>query len=76
MKKEKSPLKIGDAVTTSYHFNDDIVRLITRIEKDKSFGSGWLASADGGEPCPTCGRLHASPIFGIDSAWFKKVSDG
>ena len=66
-------LKVGDKVTSDYRGGPDkkTVRRITRIQKD---GSGYAASADGGDQCEHCGRI-ADSIHSVDAAWFKKVED-
>jgi hypothetical protein len=73
----KPRFKVGDKVKTDYHWNQrDIVRRITSIVREKSFGSGYAASVDGGETCPTCGSMKGVAIIYVNSTWFKKIEDG
>ena len=70
----KATLKVGDLVTSDYHHQEKtVVRKITKIKPDKQYGSGYYASADGGEPCPHCGRPFGTEINYVDSAWFVLV---
>jgi len=63
--------KVGDLVTTDFDIDHKtLVRKITRIEKNEEYGSGYKIWADGGCPCPCCGRTFAEPINGVDGAWF------
>jgi len=76
VKKQKAPFEVGDLVTTEFgHETKDVVRQITKIIANANCSSGFIAWADGGEPCPTCKRAHAkpTPASGIDAAWFVKV---
>jgi hypothetical protein len=67
-------LKIGDKVKTEYFYEErDIVRTLTSITANHRYGSGYVASADGGEPCPCCGRSPGTPLLGVDSTHFRKV---
>jgi len=74
-------LKVGDQVTTDYRRSEAaIVRLITSIERHKTYGSGYRVCADGGKPCPCCGALPGKPITGssgkgIDGSWFIPVKE-
>ncbi len=68
------PLKVGDKVVTKFRQDEEtIVRRITSVREMKGFESGYCASADGGEPCPTCARPFAEPIHSVDSGWFVRV---
>lgn len=72
----KPPFKVGDKVTTNHPGEDQtIVRTITKIKKSDICGSGWIASADGGKQCPTCGRWDASPLTDYDAPWFQLVKE-
>lgn len=62
--------KIGDLVTTD--FSAGPVRKITSIYDGANTDSGYLVSADGGEPCACCGR-DWMPIYPIDGGWFRPV---
>ncbi len=65
-------IKIGDLVTTDHvDVEGNVVRRITGIVKNEKYGSGYGISADGGEPCKTCGKLEGTPIDSIDADWFK-----
>ena len=67
-------LKVGDKVTTDYWQDEkSVVRKITAIGKDGSFGSGYFASADNGGICPCCKKPFGTEIRNVDMAWFKKV---
>lgn len=67
-------LKVGMKVTSPFNPSEkDIVRTLTRMERQPNFGSKYGASADGGEPCPTCGHCPGTPIPYVDSSWFKEV---
>lgn len=71
----KQTLKKGDKVKTDFYSGEEeTIRTITHIEKDDYFGSGYGATADGGEPCKFCGvtKYKVTPV--IDSAWFKKIT--
>jgi len=69
-------LKVGTRVKTRHDPEDsEVVRTITAIEKDNTYGSGYWASADAGEPCPTCGRPFARKISRVDSTWFKPIEE-
>ena len=62
--------KVGDKVTTKFLGVDTkVIREITEISKDHRYGSGYQASADGGETCPHCGHT-AQQIYNVDAAWF------
>jgi hypothetical protein len=70
-------IKVGDVVVTDYRRDESgVKRKITGIMKSPVAESGFLASADGGEPCPHCGRTFAQPITMVDSAWFKVEGEG
>jgi len=78
MRLNKNPglLRLGDAVVTDIHGEScTIVRHVVKIELDSDCGSGLLASADGGEPCPTCGHTPGKPIGPVDGAWFIPLGD-
>lgn len=74
---EIQPFKVGDKVTTSFHI-DDVTCIRTVIEVVQSNSqSGWGVRADGGQPCPCCGRqgrmvqnYRGEPI---DSKWFNLI---
>jgi len=75
-------LKVGDKVRTWYEIGaGKVTRRITSIEyvgtrwREDGTGSGYLASADPGEPCPHCNRLFAQPTGKIDAAWFIPVEE-
>lgn len=69
--KKTPPVSVGDLVTTDYDPDSaSVVRRVTRIGEDPSYGSGYWASADGGVPCQSCGRPFATPIHKIDAYWF------
>lgn len=70
-------LHVGMKVTTDFiPGEEDIVRTLTSLKPTgKAFGSGYCATADGGEerpPCPYCQRPHetGTPIGPIDAAFF------
>jgi hypothetical protein len=74
--KETYYLAVGDKVTSRFHKEQSsLVRTITHIEAHPGYGSGACASADGGEPCPTCGR-DETPILSVDASWFIPVFSG
>ena len=66
--------KIGDKVKTDYKRDEmNVLRTITKIEKSPYYGSGYIASADSGEECPTCRRPFGTPIIDVDADWFEKI---
>lgn len=70
--KTTPPFAVGDLVTTEYYSDSkSVVRRVIEIEEDPSYGSGYLASADGGSPCQSCGRPFAKEIHKVDADWFK-----
>ena len=75
--KDTYALSVGDKVTSSFNGGDDagVIRKIHTIKKDPSCGSGARATADGGEPCPHCGRTCRS-IIDVDASWFKPIDTG
>lgn len=71
--------KLGDRVVTDYRRDEKhIVRRVTGRGNSSlvEHGSGFWISADGGDKCPTCGRMPGTPIGPTDSAWFKPVKVG
>lgn len=71
LNKRADLLSVGDKVTTEYAmYEKDIVRTITMIRKDRQYGSGYVASVDGGESCKCCGLTKGKPIENVDAAWF------
>ena len=72
------PFKVGDLVQTNIHSESaDVVRKVLKCVRSNC-ATGWLVVADGGEPCPHCGR-RATPTVGasgqgIGSDWFTLVS--
>lgn len=76
-KNKYGELKVGDLVTTDWLVDkEDIVRKITTIYTDNQCGSGFRASADGGEPCKTCHRPLSNPVENVDANWFKQLEKG
>lgn len=64
-------LKIGDKITSEFYKNKKtVIRTITFIEKDSGTGSGYRASADGGEECKCCKHIPSKNIERVDAAWF------
>lgn len=79
---ETKPFNVGDKVTSDYHRGEeDIERTITWCEKSGKhgsgirYGSGYSASADGGEPCRCCGATPTKPIGCVDSTWFNSIKE-
>jgi len=69
---EKAPFQVGDRVTTEfYRAHRWVVRRITWVQRHQKCASGWLASADAGEPCPCCQVEAGTPTSLIDAAWFQ-----
>lgn len=67
-------INIGDKVISKYTAGEEaVVRTITEIYEEPAYGSGFWASADGGEPCQCCGKRPGFPIRHVDSGWFKPV---
>lgn len=67
-------LRAGMKVTSDFHAGEgDVVRTLTALERSSVYGSGWYASADGGEPCPHCQRPMGQPISAVDAHWFEPV---
>lgn len=58
-------------VSTFIRREEFVVRTLTAIAPDETCGSGFRASADGGDPCPHCHRPSGTPINGVDAAWFR-----
>lgn len=72
-KKNKPPFMTGDRVTSAFYPEQAaIIRKITRCDRNEIWGSGFIASADGGEPCEKCNRTE-KPIIWVDAKWFKKM---
>ena len=64
-------LKVGDKVMSDYDMDHaDTVRTITEVEHNADTGSTVRIWANGGDPCPCCGREPAKSINGVDGAWF------
>lgn len=80
----KQPFQVGEQVTCLFvpegspPSADTAVRSILAIaqvsdpHEGKVGCTGWLASADGGKPCPHCGAT-LPPIPMIDSGYFRRV---
>jgi len=68
-------LKVGQLVTTDYHSRETaVVRKIEKIVRDRGYGSGYKARADGGSVCPHC-KMVGTPVpiefmSYVDAAWF------
>lgn len=74
MKMHPSTWKIGQVVTSSFYPDEKaIVRKLLQIQKSDRCSSGWLASADGGEPCELCKHILGNRIRLVDSTWFTPV---
>lgn len=73
-------MKVGARVIARYKETewDDrapgCVRRITCVESGRS-ESGWWAAADGGDPCPECGRTPGVPTPMLDGAWFQPAKE-
>lgn len=81
LNRDTEALKVGDLVTSEYDYERrDVVRRLTSIANSDNYESGRCASADAGEPCPTCHAHPARAIIRVDSAWFipakKEKRDG
>ena len=72
-----SGFSVGDKVRTWYREGEeDIVRTVTYIWPDDSmFPSGTSISANGGDPCPTCGNILGTYLSGVDSRLFVQVEE-
>ena len=69
--KTKPPFRVGDKVTTDFQRGQEhIVRTVTEVIGHATCQSGWLVSANAGEPCDKCARGYDT-IGRIDSDWFK-----
>lgn len=69
-------MTIGTKVTSKFRSNEsDVVRTITIIYEDITTGSGYRASADGGEVCKCCGLNKGKPIEFVDANWFVPYED-
>lgn len=72
--------QIGTDVVTSYELPDKgVVRKITKIDVARTEGvlstsSGYRVSADGGQPCKSCGATPSKPIKDVCASWFAKVN--
>lgn len=72
--EELEALKVGDKVRTKFYSDEkSIIRKVTAKERNRKCRSGWSVSADGGEPCVTCGRSAGKTINNIDAGWFVPV---
>ena len=82
----KNTYKVGDQVKCSFApagsppHSFAVVRSVTYVEhigdghaNGKVTSTGWLVSADGGQPCPHCGAT-VPPVPLIDSGYFELVS--
>ena len=75
MSKTKSPLRIGDAVMTSYpdlHGGCTWRTVILHVYPFRDCGSGWLAVGAAEEPCAHCGAIGHPQTPELDAAWFTK----
>ena len=71
-----SKMMVGAKVTSDKVFSETkVIRKITFIAKSEKTGSGYIASADGGEPCPHCNHPMGKPIENVDAAWFNIVEN-
>ena len=70
-------LKVGDIVTTEYHFGGGtgLPRTVTKIGTSDITGSGYVVSMSATEPCPTCGHIVGDEIHNIDAAWAIPVEE-
>lgn len=70
------PFRLGDLVTSTWHPSEVLlVRRITYIKgplPETRVEGGWVLGADGGEPCPSCGR-RGTPTPPLCLAHFQKV---
>ena len=69
---DEKPLKVGDIVR--YRYGEDaekIPRKIASVEWNH-LNRRWYALADGGEPCPHCGKAERA-LHG-PCHWFEKIS--
>jgi hypothetical protein len=72
LEKTEPPFKKGDKVISDYYTDEAlVVRKVTHVERRLDCQSGYLMSADGGEPCCQCDRPLGQPIASVDSAYFK-----
>lgn len=81
--KSKQPFSVGDKVLCSFlspgesNHSIGVIRNVTavihtgEVYTGKYGCTGWVVSADGGMPCPTCG-CGVAPIPLIDSGYFSK----
>jgi len=66
-------LKPGDKVTCGFIREEShVVRRIRAVQRE---GGVELASADGGDVCPTCNTTIARPIGLIVASWYTKVKE-
>lgn len=83
MCKNPGELKVGDKITTDFHYGEEgVVRTITEIYDNVQTGSRRGIVADAGEPCPCCGRPFGTPVCAsggsksyIDAYWAVKVEE-
>ena len=65
------PVALGDPVKTNFYTGDeDVVRRVTDVQRDPTYGSGWRVSADDGGICPCCNRARSMPLTDVDGAHF------
>lgn len=69
---DQKPLNVGDVVRYRYgEEQEKLPRKITFVQWNY-LNRRWYAHADGGEPCPHCGR--AEKLVNGPAHWFEKVS--
>jgi hypothetical protein len=69
---ENKPLEIGDAIR--YRYGDEAEKIPRKIRfvEWNYLSRRWYASADGGEPCPHCGRTER--VLHGPCHWFEKIT--
>ena len=72
MKVDKQPFQINDKITTDFFKGrESVVRTVSSCVQNKHSSSGWIITTME-TSCPCCGRSE-DQLYGVDSAWAKKV---
>lgn len=68
-------LRVGMLVRTKFNGPEEeaIVRKVISVHRSTVHQSGFVASADAGQLCPTCGVAPGQNVPPIDASWFVPV---
>lgn len=64
-------IKKGTKVTTHFHPGEE--KLVRTILSTSNYDGILLASASGGEPCPSCSKPEGTQVPMIKTSYFKEV---